>query len=146
VGEAEGGKIYRRLVAGRYAWLGGDPHARSETPPTWLAHPGGGACGRFEDRRKVRRLIADDGTELKPAYLSSFAFHDPQAALDVIVAALRRAGSLGFRALRLCMTPGDFAALQRALGPGAIRGAGGAIFATAAAPRGAGWSLGASEV
>jgi hypothetical protein len=144
VSEAEGEALYRRLCADRYAPVGGWPAARSETPVEWLAHPGSWACGRFEDRRNVRRLIADDGTELRPAYLACFAFREPGAAVDLILAALRRAGALGFRALRLCMTPGDLAALQSSVGPGVIEGTGAAIYTCGASP--AEWNLSASEV
>ena len=88
--------------------------------------------------------VADDGTELRPAYLACFAFREPGAAVDLILAALRRAGALGFRALRLCMTPGDLAALQSTLGPGVIEGTGAAIYTCDAPP--AEWNLSASEV
>ena len=141
----EGEEIYRRLARGRYALLGGAPADRSVTPPTWLAHPGGLACGRFEDRRKVRRLIADDGSELRPAYLACFAFQDPQAAVDLIIAALRRAESLGYRALRLCMPPRDLVALQCVLGPGVLAGTGATVYAFGAAQV-AEWNISASEV
>ena len=142
----EGEQLYKRLARGRYAVLGGAPEARSVAPPEWMAHPGGLACARFEDRRKVRQLIADDGSELRPAYLACFAFHDPQAAVDLIVAALHRAEPLGYRALRFSLPPADLAMLQRVLGPGVIEGNGGSIFATAAANTGALWNLNAAEI
>ena len=145
-GDEEGEAVHRRLTQGRYALLGCASGLRSAEPPVWLTHPGGMACGRFEDRRKVRRLIADDGTELRPAYLSCFAFQDPQAAIDLILAALRRAGSLGYRAVRLCMPADDLALLQRVLGPGVIEGTGGTVFATAAAEVKAPWNLNAAEI
>ncbi len=142
----KGVALFKRLARGRYAVLGGSPEARSVSPPAWLAHPNGLACARFEDRRKVRRLIADDGSELRPAYLSCFAFQDPRAAVDLIAAGLARAGALGYRALRFCMPPADLAKVQSVLGPGVIQGSGGAVFATASAKRGALWNLNASEV
>jgi len=145
-GAQEGEALYKRLARGRYGLLGGAPEARSIAPPAWMAHPGGMACARFEDRRKVRRLIADDGSELRPAYRSCFTFQDPQAAVDLIVAAMQRAEALGFRALRFCLPPPDLAMLQRVLGPGVIEGAGGTIFTTGATETGALWTLNAAEI
>lgn len=142
----EGPALYKQLASGRYALPGGASAARSVAPPAWMVHPGCTACARFEDRRKVRRLIADDGSELRPAYLSCFAFSDPQAAIDLILAALRRAESLGFRALRFCLPPPDLAMLQGVLGPAVIDGSPGAIFATAPLGTGALWNLNAAEI
>jgi hypothetical protein len=143
--DATGEALYRRLVRGRYAMLGGNAAARSETPPVWLVHPSGLACGRLEDRRKVRQLIADDGAELRPAYLAGFAFHETNAAVDLLSAAVRRAGALGFRALRLCLPPGDLAALQRVVGPGVIQRTPGAVYTTAGFAE-AEWSLSAPAI
>ena len=142
----DGRELFKRLSKGRYALLGGSPGDRSDSPPAWLAHPGGLACARFEDRRKVRRLIADDGTELRPAYLSCFAFQDPRAALELIGAAAARAGALGFRALRICLPPADLAQLRPGLGSNLMVGGGGSIFATAAAKEKAPWNLNAAEI
>jgi len=142
----EGEETYSRLARGRYGMLGGAPDARSAEPPIWMVHPGGRACARFEDRRNVRRLIADDCTELRPAYLSRFVFQDPGAAVDLIVAALGRAESLRYRALRFCLPPGDLAALQCVLGPGVIQGSEGTVFSNATTDPGAPWSLNASEI
>jgi hypothetical protein len=139
-------EIFKRLSKGRYALLGGSPGDRSDSPPAWLAHPSGLACARFEDRRKVRRLIADDGVELRPAYLSCFAFQDPRAALELIGAAAARAGALGFRALRICLPPSDLAQLRPGLGSDLMVGGGGSVFATAAAKEKAPWNLNAAEI
>ena len=142
----EGEELFKQLARGRCGVLGGGAEARSVEPPVWMAHPSGLACGRFEDRRKVRRLIADDGNELRPAYFSCFAFQDAEAAVDLIEAGLRRAESLGFRALRFCLPPGDLAMLQRVVGPVAIHGNGGAVFATAKEETGEIWNLSAAEI
>ena len=144
--DEEGEELYWRLTRGRYALMGGSPADRSAEPPAWLVHPEGLACGRLEDRRKNAVLVADDGSELRPAYLARFAFQDAQAAIDVILAALRRAESLRYRAVRFCLPPEDLAKLQGALGPGVIEGSGGTIFATSAAETAALWNLNASEI
>ena len=141
----EGEMAHRRLSLGRFAVSGGSAEGRSSTPPAWMVHPGGRACARFEDRRNVRRLITDDGSELKPAYLSCFAFDDPNAAVDLVIAALHRADALGYRALRLCMPPRDLTALQCVLGPGVITGVPGAVYGVAGLPAAA-WNMSASAV
>jgi hypothetical protein len=143
VSAEEGEATHRRLAAGRYSIAGGSPELRSSVEPAWMLHPGGRACARFEDRRKVRRLITDDGAELKPAYLSCFAFDDANAAVDLIVAALHRAHALGYRAMRLSMPPRDLSALQCVLGPGVVAGVPGAVYAVDGLPV-AEWNLSAS--
>jgi len=145
VSREEGEMAHERLALGRYTVRGGFPEARSSVPPAWMVHQGGRACARFEDRRNVRRLIADDGTELKPVYLSCFAFTDARAAVDLVIAALHRAHALGYRAVRLCMPPGDLSALQCVLGPGVLAGMPGAIYAVAELPY-ADWNISAAEV
>jgi hypothetical protein len=143
---AEGERAFLRMMRGRYALPGGMPWVRSTAPPVWLVHPGGGACGRFEDRRKVRQLIADDGTEMRPAYLSCFGCTERAAGVELIAAALRRAAELGYRALRLCVGPGDLPLVREAAAGRDIQATGGNIYATEQAAPGAEWTLNASEV
>ena len=69
-----GESCYLRLSTGRYACPGGNPPERSEMEPLWLMEPGGQACGRLEDTRRAKRLIADDGIEMRSAHLSCFAY------------------------------------------------------------------------
>ncbi len=94
---AEG--CYPRLSAGRYACPGGNPAERSETAPVWLMHPDGSSCGLLEDTRRAKRLIADDGTEMKSLHLSRFAFQNPRAGAKLLRVALRRAAQLKSPAL-----------------------------------------------
>jgi len=70
---------YLQLTGGCYASLDGNPAERSETSPLWLLEPDGSACGRLEDTRRAKRLIADDGVEMRSAHLSCFAYQDPRA-------------------------------------------------------------------
>ena len=94
-----GAACYRELSASRYASLGGNPAERSVTEPLWLTEPSGLACGRFEDTRKAKRLIGDDGVEMRSAHLSNFAFRDPRAAVDLLRVSLSIANEKGFPTL-----------------------------------------------
>ena len=79
---------YQRFSLGRYACR--RPAAeRLEMPLVWLRHPNGTACGLVEDTRRAKRLHAHDGSELRSAHLSFFAFHDPAAGADLLQRALR---------------------------------------------------------
>jgi hypothetical protein len=93
---AERGHVcYRHLSAGRYASPGGNPAERSEMAPVWLMEPGGRACGRLEDTRRAKRLIADDGSEMRSAHLSCFAYQDQSAGIELLRIALRHAAGRG---------------------------------------------------
>ena len=91
-----GGICYSRLSAGGYACPVGNPAERSEMEPAWLMEPGGRACGRLEDTRRAKRLIADDGAEMRSAHLSCFAYQDWSAGVKLLQVALRRAVSRSF--------------------------------------------------
>lgn len=101
VSEAQGSACYLRLSVGRYACPGGNPAERSEMEPLWLMEPSGKACGRLEDTRRAKRLIADDGTELQSAHLSCFTYRDPGAGVDLVRVALWHAAFRGLPALFL---------------------------------------------
>jgi hypothetical protein len=98
-----GGACYSRLCAGRYACSGGNPAERSETAPLWLMEPAGRACGRLEDTRRAKRLIADDGVEMRSAHLSCFAYQDRRAGFELLQVALRHAAGRGLPALFLAV-------------------------------------------
>ncbi|HEX4086298.1 MAG TPA: hypothetical protein VHY22_15385 [Chthoniobacteraceae bacterium] len=146
VARERGEAIFRQLVRGRYAVLGGSPEARSISKPVWMAHPGGLACARMEDRRKVKQLVTDAGRELLPAYLSCFAFQDARAAVALLVAALRRAKTLGFGAVRICIAPAEMALLEEVAGAGTIEQGGAVIYATPNVITGEPWTLNAAEI
>ena len=86
-----------------------------ESEPTWLVDRDGRACGLFEDTRRAKRLIADDGTELRSAHLSYFAYSDAAMGADLLRSALALAGRRGFPALFVAIAETDTAALQSAL-------------------------------
>lgn len=104
-----------RLSAGRYASPGGDPAERSETEPAWLIGRGGAACGRLEDTRRAKRLIADDGVEMRSAHLSCFAYRDVQTGAALIRSAVGRAAARGFPALFVAVADPDGEAVYRCL-------------------------------
>jgi hypothetical protein len=106
---------YQRLSAGRCASPGGNPAERSEIAPLWLLHPDGSACGRLEDTRRAKRLVTDDGTEMRSAHLSAFAFRDVRAGVELLRDALRRAGALGFPALFVAVPAAEADAIRTAL-------------------------------
>ncbi|MCI0376822.1 MAG: hypothetical protein L0215_04400 [Gemmataceae bacterium] len=110
-------ECYRRLSRGRYACPGADPAVRSEMTPVWLLQPGGLACGLVEDTRRCKRLLADDGTELRSGHLSFFAWQTPAAGAALLDAALGYAGRAGHPALFVAVAPEDAPALEAALGP-----------------------------
>ena len=87
---------FRELSHGRYGTIGGAPHQRSEAAPRWLLHPDGTACGLLEDTRRGKRLLASDGSELRSAHLSYFAFTTPRAGAQLVR-----------EARRLCVERGD---------------------------------------
>jgi hypothetical protein len=129
---AERGNVcYLRLSAGRYASPGGNPAERSEMEPVWLMEPGGGACGRLEDTRRAKRLIADDGLEMRSAHLSCFAYQDWSAGVELLRVALRHAVGRGLPALFLAIAPAEVKNFCRplegmgvVLAPATIYGAG----------------------
>jgi hypothetical protein len=106
---------YQRLSAGRYACPGGNPAERSETAPVWLMHPDGAASGLLEDTRKAKRLIADDGTEMRSAHLSAFAFQNPRAGAELIREALRRVRLLQLPALFVAVAAPEAEGIRTAL-------------------------------
>jgi hypothetical protein len=106
---------YRRLSAGRYASPGGDPAERSEIAPVWLTHPEGSACGPLEDTRRAKRIIADDGMEMRSAHLSAFAFRDLPAGVELLRDALCRAGALGFPAVFVAVSAAEAEGIRAAL-------------------------------
>lgn len=106
---------YRRLSDGRYASRGGNPAERSDMEPLWLLHPHGSSCGRLEDTRRAKRLFTDDGTEMRAAHLSSFAFQDWRAGAELLRQALHHAAARAFPALFVAVPAVEAEGLCRAL-------------------------------
>lgn len=71
-----------------YACGSSKSELRSEREAIWLVDPEGKACGMLEDTRKCKRLFEDQGTEIKSAHLSYFAFTCPERGWALIEEAL----------------------------------------------------------
>lgn len=110
-------ECYRRLSHGRYACPKANPAERSEMTPFALLDPEGLACGLVEDTRRCKRLLADDGKELRSAHLSFFAWQTPAAGAALLRAARAHAARAEQPAMFVGVAPVDVAALQAALGP-----------------------------
>ena len=141
----KGAGCFRQLTRGRFARPCGDNKDRSEMEPLWLVTSNGFGCGRLEDRLKVCRVLLSDGSERRPAYLSSFAFSSASAGAEVIEAALRWAEQKGYHALYVDMPNRDVAALQQFLQSLEATGTPGAIFVSGL-PTGAAWNINSSEL
>ena len=87
---------YLKLTRGRYACIDGNPEERSEIQPVWIMDPDGRACGRLEDTRRAKRLITDEGTEIRSAHLSCFAYQHRMIGAQLLQVALRVAASRNF--------------------------------------------------
>ena len=110
-----GSTCYLRLSAGRYASPGGNPTERSEMEPLWLMEPSGQACGRLEDTRRAKRLIADDGVEMRSAHLSCFAYQDLRAGVELLRIALCHTVSRGLPALFVAVPAPETESVSRLL-------------------------------
>jgi hypothetical protein len=141
---AAGMECYRRLRAGRYACPGGQPAERSEIAPLALLDPEGSACGQLEDTRKAKRLLADDGSELLSAHLSSFAFRTSAAGAELLRVARSHAAERGFPALFVAVAAPEAEALREALGPIEMVAAPATVYGTGL-PAGA-WNINTSEI
>ena len=98
VDSAEGEACFARLAAGRVSTRGGNPLERSESPPEWLVIRDGAACGRFEDTRRAKRLIASEG-EMVAAHLSCIGYADLAALAALLRAVCGIAAERGFPAV-----------------------------------------------
>jgi hypothetical protein len=115
-----GESCYLHLSRGRYACPGGNPAERSEMEPLWLLEPGGRACGRLEDTHRAKRLITDDGMEMRSAHLSCFASQDRRSGIELVLVALGYAACCGLPALFLAIAAPDaedFCQLLEEMGP-----------------------------
>jgi hypothetical protein len=136
---------YRRLSAGRHASPGGQPGERSEMTPVWLTHPDGLSCGRLEDTRRAKRLFADDGSEMRSAHLSVFAYQDPSAGVALLRDALPRAARLGFPALFVAVAGPEAEAFRAALGDLPAVAAAATVFGTGLEPASL-WNINTAEI
>lgn len=141
----QGSRAFLRLCAGRYACPGGDPAERSDVEPTWLMEPGGQACGRLEDTRRAKRLLADDGLEMRSAHLSCFAYQDCANGVRLLRVALRRAANLSFPALFVAVPAPEAQTFCRALAGMDVVAASATVFGTGIEP-GPLWQINTAEI
>jgi hypothetical protein len=142
---ADATACFRELSNGHYAAVPGDAAERSETEPAWLMVPGGRACGLLEDTRRAKRLIADDGAEMRSAHLSAFAFRTPADGARLLRAALRLAAGLGHPALFVAVAAQDAAAVREELLPVEGVAAPATVYGIGLEP-GPAWNVNTSEV
>jgi hypothetical protein len=143
--ETLGNACYRKLSIGRYACPGGFPAVRSEIEARWLMAPDGRACGRLEDTRRAKRLIADNGVEMQSAHLSCFAYADVQAGIAILQSAAQQAARCGFPALFVSFADADAPAFYAALAGTAFVVAPATIFGTGLEP-GLLWNINTAEI
>jgi len=142
--EPDGLAAFARLAA-PFAHLAPTSAApRSILAPQWLIHPDGTACARIEDRRRVIRLITTTGSELRPAFLSCFAFSDPVAARQLIHAACAIAAQAGATALRFYI-PAQSLDPLRAAAPAPLPASPATVYGSMEVPTDATWLFNASE-
>jgi hypothetical protein len=145
VDATRGEDCFRTLSRGRYTAEGGNPAERSAMEPRWLVHPEGLACGRLEDTRLAKRLIANDGIEMQSAHLACFAWRAPEAAAQLMRAARRHAAQAGLPSLFVALAEKDMEAvgpslvsLEKVVAPATIYGVG--------LQSGQTWNINSSEI
>lgn len=124
-------EAFEMLRAGRPALLCGEPTLRSAMTPEWILSADETACGCLEDTRLAKRLVLDDGSEIRSVHLSSFVFANPASGSQLLRYALSRAASLGFEHLFTAVAPDDaerllpeISAIERMDAPATLFGAG----------------------
>lgn len=140
-----GTTCFSRLAAGGYACLGGDPELRSQTDPTWLMDPDDRACARLEDTLRAKRLFADDGSEMRSAHLSCFAYEDQGAGIGLLLVALRLAASRGFPDLFVSIPFPDVEGFTEALAGMEVVLAPATVFGTGLEPASL-WNVNVTEI
>jgi hypothetical protein len=138
-------KHFCRMSSGRFANHGGTPDMRSEMPVNWLAYCMGVAVGRVEDTRRAKRLIADDGSELRSAHLTCFSHWHPDEGADMVREALVIAKQHGHPALFTSVPLSQAAELCAALPELEITRAPATIYGTGL-PAGHDWNINTSEI
>lgn len=140
-----GDACYRRLSASRYACPGGAPAERSETEPLWLMTADGRACGRLEDTLRAKRLIADNGEEMRSAHMSCFGYQDPRAGAQLLHVASRFAADRGFPALFVAVAAPEAEAFCLALSDVEVVVAPATVFGAGLEP-GPLWNINTAEI
>ena len=105
--EGDGEECHQRLVSHGFACPVGAP-SRSEMARCWLVDPAGAACGSLEDTLQSKRLYdAADGSEIRSAHLSCFAYGSLESGVRLLETALAGAVENGFHCLFVAVPAGD---------------------------------------
>lgn len=141
---ARGHDSHSHLTSGRVCTAGGFPAERSETSPLWLVAPDGSACGRLEDTRHAKRLLAGDG-EMAAAHLSCIGYANHDALAELLRAACGLAAARGFPAVFAAVPADEAPAALARVGADGVVVAGATVFASGFEP-GLSWNVNTAEI
>ena len=145
-----GEECHQRLTSHGYACPVGAPAAsrpsRSQMARCWLVDPSRAACGCLEDTLQSKRLYdADNGTEIRSAHLSCFAYESLESGLGLLGAALAGAAQNGLHHLLVAIPAGDATAFATHFGDAVDVVAPATIFGTGLVA-GRPWNINTSEI
>jgi hypothetical protein len=137
------GYFIKYIGVRRIFTLRGIPAERSEILPVGL--PRDVSFGRLEDTRRAKRLIADDGVELKSAHVACFIYLKPSMGAKLLREALQIASTHGFPALFTAVPASQANELCTHLADLEITRAPATIYGTGL-PAGHDWNINTSEI
>lgn len=148
--EQAGEECHARLVSQGYACPVGAPAvgrpSRSEMARCWLVDPARSACGCLEDTLRSKRLYdVDDGSEIRSAHLSCFAYESLECGVGLLETALVGAAQHGLRHLFVAIPAGDATAFATRFEDAVDVIAPATVFGTGLAP-GWPWNINTSEI
>lgn len=139
---------FQQRSRGRFAPLGGNSALRSEIEPIALIATDGSSCGIIEDTRCAKRLLVENGEELRFAHLSKFAYAAPTAGAQLLRAALHHCASNALAPSLFTAVPtADLRAFMASLGDGSgCSIAPASIYAAELGEPFADWNISTSEI
>ena len=140
-----GNASFANLTADCHTTVGGDPAVRSDMTPVWLVAPDGSACGRLEDTRRAKRLIASDGTEIISAHLSCIGYRDIRSLAALLRVAQIATRESGYPALFAAISAEAASDVLEALDEPGIAVAPATLFASGI-ECGLKWSINSAEI
>ena len=143
--ERDGERCHARLVSDGYACPVAYASTRSRMARCWLVDPAGSACGCLEDTLRSKRLYdAADGSELRSAHLSCFAYGSPVHGFGLLDTALGVATRHGLHHLFVAIPAVDAAVFAGHFGQRVDVVAPASVFGTGLAP--GRWNVNVSEI
>ena len=143
--ESDGEECHERLVSRGFACPVGAP-SRSEMARCWLVDPAGAACGCLEDTLQSKRLYdANDGSEIRSAHLSCFAYESTESGVGLLEAALAGAMRNGLQHLFVAVPASDAPDFVSRFSDRVDVVAPATVFGTGLAP-GRPWNINTSEI